>query len=192
MGITTRLFPDEVTKLCNTASEPNDVPDPDGLDDLYHFARFIRATKAPARDGQLAATPQTRRGSELFEKVGCATCHVRALTTAPAGTKINGGKFTISDALGAKIFHPYSDFLMHNVGTGDGIVQTGGQETANKMRTPPLWGVRTRTELLHDGRSVRFYDAIQQHRGEAQPVTNNFNSLSTTQQNQLITFLRSL
>src|SRR5438270_797603 len=90
MGITTRLFPDEVTKLCNTASEPNDVPDPDGLDDLDHFARFIRATKAPARDGQLAATPQTRRGSELFEKVGCATCHVRALTTAPAGTKING------------------------------------------------------------------------------------------------------
>src|SRR5437016_4014047 len=122
MGITTRLFPDEVTKLCNTASEPNDVPDPDGLDDLDHFARFIRATKAPARDGQLAATPQTRRGSELFEKVGCATCHVRALTTAPAGTKINGGKFTISDTLGAKTFHPYSDFLMHNVGTGDGIV----------------------------------------------------------------------
>src|SRR5437773_11650748 len=84
MGITTRLFPDEVTKLCNTASEPNDVPDPDGLDDLDHFARFIRATKAPARDGQLAATPQTRRGSALFEKVGRATCHVRALTTAPA------------------------------------------------------------------------------------------------------------
>jgi CxxC motif-containing protein (DUF1111 family) len=60
------------------------------------------------------------------------------------------------------------------------------------MRTPPLWGVRTRTELLHDGRSSTFFDTIQRHRGAAQPVTNNFNSLSTTQQNQLITFLRSL
>ena len=96
------------------------------------------------------------------------------------------------DSLGNKVIHPYSDFLLHNIGTGDGIVQTGGQETAQKMRTPPLWGVRTRTELLHDGRSSTFYDTIQRHRNEAQPVTNNFNSLSTTQQNQLITFLRSL
>jgi CxxC motif-containing protein (DUF1111 family) len=60
------------------------------------------------------------------------------------------------------------------------------------MRTPPLWGVRTRTELLHDGRTNTFFDTIQRHRSEAQPVTNNFNNLSTTQQNQLITFLRSL
>jgi CxxC motif-containing protein (DUF1111 family) len=60
------------------------------------------------------------------------------------------------------------------------------------MRTPSLWGVRARTELLHDGRAVTFFDTIQRHRNEAQPVTNNFNSLSATQQNQLISFLRSL
>ena len=107
MGITTRLFPDEVTKLCNTASEPNDVPEADGLDDLDHFARFIRASKAPARDAQLAATPEATRGSQLFDKIGCSTCHVRALTTAPTGTAINGGKFTVPDALGGKTFHPY-------------------------------------------------------------------------------------
>jgi hypothetical protein len=62
MGITTHLFPDEVTKLCNTASEPNDVPEADGLDDLDHFARFIRASKAPARDAKLAAIPRPREG----------------------------------------------------------------------------------------------------------------------------------
>src|SRR5207248_10626285 len=122
MGVTSRLQPDEVTKLCNTAAEPNDKPGTDGLSDIDRFARFMRATKAPARDAQLADTAEAKHGSELFDKVGCATCHVRALTTAAAGTKINGGKFTISDALGAKTFHPYSDFLMHNVGTGDGIV----------------------------------------------------------------------
>src|SRR5882762_10165359 len=122
MGVTTRLFPDEVTKLCNTAPEPNDPPAPDGLDDVDHFARFIRASKAPPRDSQLAATPQATKGSELFDKIGCATCHERSLTTAPAGTKINGGKFTVPEALGEKTFYPFSDFLLHNVGTGDGIV----------------------------------------------------------------------
>src|SRR5437868_5024545 len=135
-----------------------------------------RRTGVGTCGGQRAATPQARRGSELFEKVGCATCHVRALTTAPAGTKINGGKFTISDALGAKTFHPYSDFLMHNVGTGDGIVvpmlehygrrmyQTtwrnfSGEDFHNarfKVRPAPLWSVRLRSRLMHDGALVTF------------------------------------
>src|SRR5712692_5767442 len=100
MGITSRLFPEEVTKLCNTVSEPNDKPDSTGLADVDRFARFIRATKAPARDTLLAATPQARRGSAAFDRIGCATCHVRTLTTAPAQTAINGGTFTIPPALG--------------------------------------------------------------------------------------------
>jgi len=195
MGISNRLPPNnvDVTRLCDVVPDPNDnTPDAEGLNDIDHFARFIRATKVPPRDTALAASSDGVAGATLFHNVGCDICHVSSLTTAPAGASVAAGGFTVPAALGNKIFHPYSDFLLHNVGTGDGIVQTGGQETANKMRTPPLWGVRTRTELLHDGRSVRFYDAIQQHRGEAQPVTNNFNSLSTIQQNQLITFLRSL
>src|SRR5579864_5474016 len=101
MGITNRLQPDEVTKLCNTATEPNDTPGPDGLSDIDHFARFVRATKAPARDSQLANGAAAKRGNRLFEGVGCATCHVETLTTAPAGTKINAGTFTIPAALGS-------------------------------------------------------------------------------------------
>src|SRR5512143_3201053 len=88
MGITNRLFPEEVTKLCNTVSEPNDTPGPDGLEDIDRFARFMRATKAPARDAVLAETPKAMRGSKLFDQIGCSICHVRSLTTAPAGTKI--------------------------------------------------------------------------------------------------------
>src|ERR1700674_4251797 len=91
MGITNRLQPDEVTNLCNTASEPNDTPGPDGLSDIDHFARFMRATKAPARDLTLVQSPLAKHGETLFEKPGCATCHVPTLTTAPAGTAINGG-----------------------------------------------------------------------------------------------------
>jgi len=119
MGITSRLFPDEVTKLCNIASEANNQPDPDGLDDVDHFSRFVRASKAPSRDAQLSETPMVKRGSELFDKIGCVTCHVRTLRTAPAGTKINGDTFTIPAALGEKTFHPFGDFLLHDVGTGE-------------------------------------------------------------------------
>src|SRR6266481_3242437 len=83
MGITNRLQPNEVTNICNTASEPNDMPGSDGLADTDHFARFMRATKAPARDAQLAGSATAQKGLTLFVKVGCVTCHVETLTTAP-------------------------------------------------------------------------------------------------------------
>ena len=95
-------------------------------------------------------------------------------------------------ALGNKIIHPFSDELTHNIGTGDGIVQ-GGQ-TVNRLRikTPPLWGLRGKPRIMHDGLSFTFTDAINRHQGEAANVTATFNSLSTTQKNQLLAFLASL
>ncbi len=212
MGITSRLFPDEVTKLCNTAPEPNNRPGPDGLADIDRFARFMRATKAPARDAQLTETPLARKGSDLFDKIRCATCHVRSLTTAAAGTKINGGTFAIPDALALKTFHPFGDFLLHDVGTGDGIVMAMQEHygrnmyqihwknlslesfvtTQNKMRTAPLWGVRLRPQLMHDGQSVTLRDAILRHLGEAKNVTERFKKLKRNDQKALIEFLRSL
>jgi CxxC motif-containing protein (DUF1111 family) len=212
MGITSGLQPDEVTNLCNTVSEPNDKPGPDGLADIDHFARFIRATKAPARDAQLANSPVVRRGSALFDKIGCATCHVPTLTTAPAGTKINGGTFTIPPALGEVTFHPYGDFLLHNIGTGDGIVQSmtehygrrmyritwrnlslrAFQSTQFKIRTAPLWGVRLQPRLMHDGASLTMRDAILRHGGEAAHVTKRFEKLKKNDQQAVIEFLKSL
>src|SRR2546423_3730133 len=112
MGITSRLFPDEVTTLCNTVSEPNNTTGVDGLADIDRFARFLRATKAPARDTVLAGTPVARRGSELFDAIGCATCHVRTLITVAAGTAINGGADTIPPAFGEKAFYAFRGFLL--------------------------------------------------------------------------------
>jgi CxxC motif-containing protein (DUF1111 family) len=212
MGITNRLQPDEVTTLCNTVSEPNSTPGPDGLEDIDNFTRFLRATKAPARDAALAGSANAIRGSELFDALGCAVCHVRSLTTAAAGTKINGGTFTIPAALGGKTFHPFSDFLLHDVGTGDGIVMAFGehygrnmyriswknlseeefQKTANKIRTAPLWGVRLQPRLMHDGLSLTFLDAILRHRGEALPARQRFETLSPGEKERLFEFLRSL
>jgi len=211
MGITNRLFPDEVTKLCNTAAEPNDQPGPDGLSDVDRFARFVRSTKAPARDAKLAETPKAKRGSELFDKIGCAVCHVRTLMTAAAGTKVDGGAFTIPAALGGKAFHPFGDFLLHDVGTGDGIVipitehyaraarrmpaectPEGFQKTRNRVRTAPLWGVRLRSRLMHDGASVTLFDAILRHQGEAREVTQRFGRLPAGDRDSILEFLRSL
>jgi CxxC motif-containing protein (DUF1111 family) len=212
IGITNTLFLDEVTNLCNTVAEPNDKPGPDGLSDIDRFARFMRATKAPARDLQQAATPAATRGAALFEKIGCAVCHVPTMTTAPPGTTVNGGKLIIPQALGNKTFHPYGDFLLHDVGTGDGIVVAieehyskrmnrvqwkdfsyeTHQSTANKMRTAPLWGVRMEPMLMHDGKSVTFRDAILRHRGEASDVTRHFEELGQKDQDAITEFLKSL
>ena len=212
IGITNRLQPDEVSKLCNTVSEPNDTPGADGLSDIDHFARFIRATKAPARDTQLAGSPFARQGNGLFIKIGCATCHVETMTTAPAGTKIDGGKFAIPAALGSITFHPYGDFLMHDVGTGDGIVQAtqehygnkvshvmagylskqNFESSRNKLRTAPLWGVRLRLRLMHDGASITLRDAILRHSGEAGHVTQQFEKLNKEDQEAILEFLQSL
>jgi CxxC motif-containing protein (DUF1111 family) len=117
---------------------------------------------------------------------------VRTIVTAPAGTPINGGTFVVPAALGNKIIHPYSDFLLHNVGTGDGIVQNGGDSTRNRLRTPPLWGVRTRTRLMHDGESLTFHEAILRHRGEAILSTLAYLALPGGQKQRLIAFLKSL
>jgi CxxC motif-containing protein (DUF1111 family) len=140
----------------------------------------------------LLATPDAQAGQALFNQIGCNVCHVTSISTAPAGTVINGGTFTVPSALGSKTIHPYSDFLLHNIGTGDSIVQNGPADTAHKMRTAPLWGLRTRDRLMHDLLSVTRNDAILRHEGEAWSVTRRYRGLSTTQKQQLITFLNSL
>ena len=206
MGITSRLLPEEVVKLCDTVADPEDKPDATGLADIDRFARFVRATKAPPRDQRLAASAAAVRGSARFDAAGCATCHVRTLVTAPAGTAFHGGTYQVPAALGGKAIHPYGDFLLHDVGTGDGIVLAVAEHhgrsylymqpsmalTENRLRTAPLWGVRTRSRLMHDGESLTLRDAILRHAGEASDARDRFVRLSADEQEQLLTFLRSL
>jgi CxxC motif-containing protein (DUF1111 family) len=95
-------------------------------------------------------------------------------------------------ALGNKIVHPYSDFLLHDIGTGDGIVQAGPADTANKLRTAPLWGLRMRPRYMHDLRSLTLQNAIERHEGEAEHVVRRFRDLPEAQKKELLTFLESL
>jgi CxxC motif-containing protein (DUF1111 family) len=98
----------------------------------------------------------------------------------------------VPPALGNKIIHPYSDFLLHDVGVPDPIVQNGGQISYNKVRTTPLWGLRTRTQFMHDGQSKTIQDAIQRHQGQAGNASAAFNNLSSQDKKLLMTFLNSL
>ncbi len=193
MGITSPLQPTENTSLGRSVLSFDPVPDPeDNGDDIDLFAKFMRATKAPPRDAALAATADAQAGSQLFDSIGCTTCHTRNITTAAPGTVINGGAFTVPPALGNKIIHPFSDFLLHDIGTGDGIVQNGGQGTGNKLRTAPLWGARVRPRRMHDGQTLTFNESILRHAGEATTVRNRYSALTTSNKNRLIVFLQSL
>jgi CxxC motif-containing protein (DUF1111 family) len=213
MGITNNLRPNDVdvTPICDEVKDPEDVKSPDtGLFGIEGFARFMRASKAPSRDKILASSDDAQKGAKIFDTpanggIGCAICHVTTIVTLPPGTLINGGTFVVPKALGNKIIHPFGDFLLHDVGTGDGILQNGPPETANKVRTPPLWGVRTRSRLMHDGstssrptvpnngeQSFTFNEAILRHAGEAAGVITKYISLPPDDKRLLITFLKSL
>jgi CxxC motif-containing protein (DUF1111 family) len=193
MGITSPLQPDEPTSNGRSVVDFDEVADPDndGID-VELFALFMRSTLAPAVDEARAATPEAIAGSTLFNQVGCNVCHTRTIVTEPPGALINGGALIVGTTLGSKRIQPFSDFLLHDVGTGDGIVQNGGANTRNKVRTVPLWGLRTRGRFMHDGLSQNIEDAIQRHGNQAASVRDAFKALSATDQQRLLAFLRSL
>jgi len=196
MGITSPMFPAENSSsgtYVGYDTEYDDVADPedDGVD-LTAFADFMRSTKAPSRG---PITTEVLAGEVLFKNVGCAVCHTDTLTTLPPGTPINGGTFTVPEALGNKIIHPYSDFLLHDIGTGDGIPVQPLPEyatTANQIRTAPLWALRTRSRLMHDGLTFTEQEAIERHAGQAAPVRARYRALSEADRKLLLAFLDSL
>jgi CxxC motif-containing protein (DUF1111 family) len=201
MGITNPIFPNENTSNGNsvmpydTVSDPEDPPStahPFGKD-IEAFASFMRSTKAPPRAPAAlggGSSDPIPSGEGVFDRIGCENCHTDSITTAPAGTSFNGGFFIVDSSLGSKTFHPYSDFMLHNIKTGDGIPQ--GSATGDQIRTAPLWGLRTRTRLMHDGQSFTITEAILRHAKEAAPTVTAFNGLSSTDRANLLTFLNSL
>jgi len=193
MGITSN-FPQtdhENTSNGNSVAAFDSVADPEDATnvDIGLFATFMRGLRAPGRG---AITAQVNSGAALFDSLGCDICHTPNFTTAPAGTLINGGALAVTAALGNKRIHPYSDFALHDVGTGDGIVQNGGQGTRNQVRTAALWGMRSRIRLMHDGDSLTVNDAILRHAGQATTIRNNYNALSNANKQAVIAFVLSL
>ena len=198
MGITSPLQPTESTSNGQDVSDFDEVPtghpsdvDTDGVD-VELFALFMRSTKAPPIDAVRAARADAIAGSTIFNQLGCNVCHTRTIVTEAPGTVINGGALVVANAVGSKRIHPFGDYLLHDIGTGDGIVQNGGASTRNKVRTAPLWGLRARGRLMHDMMSHNIEDAIQRHDNQAAGSRSAFRALSSTDRAKLLAFLRSL
>jgi hypothetical protein len=195
LGLSNRFIPTDnapngdgaLLAVCDTRPDPEDHPDGQGLEAIDRQTNFQRL---------LAAPPQMPRsgmsGATVFNTVACNSCHV-------SSTYVTGPGPTGSPALAGKTIRPYSDFLLHDMGSlGDGIVQ--GMATENEFRTTPLWGLRPRAEigLLHDASATggtivqNVRDAIAAHAGEAQASRDAYLALAPAQQDQLVAFLLSL
>jgi len=205
MGITNPDEPIEVSycalgrKQFAVALQTNDgiedTTDPDGRADIDRFSDFMRALDPPPR---LAQNASARNGAGLFEQAGCAGCHAPNLQTGanPASfiPKTTGGiaiSSTLDLALASRVFHPYSDFLLHDIGSlGDGI--TSGTAGPRMMRTAPLWGVRAKSVFLHDGRAHDLTTAILLHDGQGKTAAKAFGALNASQQQDLLNFLGTI
>jgi CxxC motif-containing protein (DUF1111 family) len=186
MGITNDVFPQEVAfgirpetmRLCDRIPDPEDIRDPAtrrrGIDNFAAFMRLL----API--GPEGASDLTRGGERVFAAIGCATCHVPALETGPSSNPL----------FHRKRVELFSDLLLHDVGTGDGIKQ--GAAASNEIRTPALWGLRLRRPFLHDGSAATIEDAIRRHGGEALLAVRGFERLNDEERAALLAFLRSL
>jgi len=157
-------------------------------DDLANFFAFSTFLAPPGPDAtDRSDTGSINRGSALFTQVGCNGCHVRtAFVTPPSPPTGVPGNFS---------FHPFSDFLVHDMGSlGDGVGVNPGDTVAQArgMRTAPLWGLKVRNHLLHDGRVTDVATAVKQHDGQAATAKNAFNALSSSSQHDIVQFVRSI
>ena len=209
MGITSKFFPTEnapngdaaTLARCDAVKDPEDTED-----DVTAFTNFMRFLAPPPRDdddrdpdrfrdkdydrdGHDFARDRDRddddshgsdaQGRRLFSKVGCAVCHHEAFHAVSSFEAINGKRVAA-----------FSDFLLHDIGTGQGIVQ--GNARGTEFRTPPLWGLSQSGPYLHDGSADSVEAAIQRHANQAQAARDAFNALSFRQQQALLSFLDSI
>ena len=180
IGITSPDFPSESCPQgdCNELAF-NPAP---GLNDdgsgVTLIANFMTLLAAPSRGAQ---TGDAAAGEATFDRIGCTACHVATLRT---------GSNPIA-ALDRKTYHPYSDFLLHDMGSlGDGLEM--GNSTGSEMRTAPLWGLRFVTRYLHDGRAATLDQAILAHDGQARGARDGYVNLAPAVKTKLIAFLQSL
>lgn len=187
MGITNEIFPNEsalgvepeVLALCSPPRKGiEDVRDRRtrlrGIDNFENFMRLLApVTRGP--DDEIV-----RAGEQVFLHIGCASCHVPMLQTG----------LSANPAFDRKQVNLFSDLLLHDVGTGDGIVQEAAR--TNEIRTPALWGLRLRRPLLHDGSAATIEEAILRHAGEAVNVIERYTTSTAGEREALLAFLRSL
>jgi CxxC motif-containing protein (DUF1111 family) len=167
-GCDLRLEPQAPAKCDKTSCED----DGSGVTAFENFMKFL----APAEPRR----PATDQEKKLFNSTGCTSCHVPTMTTGSNSVK----------ALSKQPVNLFSDLLLHDIGTGDGIEQ--GLAKGNEFRTAPLWGLSRRDRFMHDGGSNTIEEAILRHGGDALPARKKFEGLPQSERDALLAFLGSL
>lgn len=182
------IFPKEVYQVI--------PPGPNDKGDILVKLNYFQALLAPPKRGEI--TEEVKRGEKLFAQTNCAVCHQPSMNTTPVGYVIDPDSplpklnYMKVDALSNKKFYPYSDFLVHQMGKelADGFPQEGAK--GGEWRTTPLWGLRFKKFLLHDGRTQVVHDAIMYHGGQAEKSKQAYAALPKADQDALLAFLNSL
>ena len=187
MGITNDLFPIEafsnvhenkLSSTCRAVQKNEDIRDRrTGRRGIDNFESFLKFLAPPARAPITAAVA---RGEEVFKEIGCSSCHVPQLITGPNPN-------TVFDRKPVALF---SDLLLHDIDTGDGIEQEDAK--GDEIRTPSLWGLRFRRPLLHDGSAPTIERAIERHGREASSAAERFSQQLPAYKADLLAFLKSL
>ena len=204
MGLTNSRYPEEICEgqaqisqgsMMGLLYDQLDV----STEDMENVDLYMQCLGVPARRN--VNDPAVIHGEQLFYQAKCHLCHVTTLHTQPRGSTLLNG--TELPWLGGQVIHPYSDFLLHDMGSeimGVGLNDNyvSGLARGNEWRTTPLWGVGLQqrvnghTYFLHDGRARNFVEAIMWHGGEGEASKNLFKKMSKADRDDLISFLKSL
>ena len=204
MGLTNSRYPEEISEgqrqinqgsMMGLLYDQLDV----STEDMENVDLYMQSLGVPARRN--VNDPQVQHGEQMFYQAKCHLCHVTTLHTQPRGSTLLAG--TELPWLGGQVIHPYSDFLLHDMGSeimGVGLNDNyvSGLARGNEWRTTPLWGVGLQqkvnghTYFLHDGRARNFVEAIMWHGGEGEASKNLFKNISKSDRDDLIKFLESL
>lgn len=188
MGITSDFMMEDVFNQFVGNHTGDNVPDPEVPASVVRNTVFyLRTLKVPPRRNE--TNPEVVAGEKLFSQIGCGSCHKPTLTTGASEIK----------ALSNKEFHPYTDLLLHDMGSELDDNFTEGSARTSEWRTAPLWGIGLSEDsqggqifLLHDGRAKSIEEAIGFHGGEGAQSRSNFNKLSEKEKQQVVVFIESL
>ena len=188
MGVTSDLLPEDLFNPVAGNRASDEAPDPEASSStVANVVFYLKTLRAPPRRD--ADDPDVLAGEQLFGTLGCASCHVPTMRTGASEIAV----------LDQVEFHPYTDMLLHDMGSELDDGYTEGRALTSEWRTPPIWGVGIQENFqggqvfyLHDGRARSLREAIDFHGGEGAASRNAFVGLSTDDQERLIRFLRSL
>lgn len=204
MGVTNSRYPEEICEgqiqinqgsMMGLLYDKLDV----STEDMENVDLYMQSLGVPARRN--VNDPEVKMGERMFYEAKCHLCHVTTLHTRPRGSVLLNG--TQLPWLGNQTIHPYSDFLLHDMGSeimGVGLNDNyvSGLARGNEWRTTPLWGiglqekVNGHTCFLHDGRARNFVEAIMWHGGEGEASRNIFKAMTKERRDALVKFLESL